>query len=201
MKTPLVNPKSSKNIKLKKLIDFYNETLGFCPNSIKTMYLRPEIAYSFIELNKAVMNNKGNVTSELKRMIGFISSNVSGCNYCKAHTIRAAERYGASKKKIENIWNFKTSNLFTKKEKIALEFAYKSSIIPNAVDDEIANELRKYWKDGEIVEILGVISLFGFLNRWNDSMGTEIEKPAYESGKNLIDRKKNGTHLNIYINK
>jgi len=198
MKTPLVNPKSSKNIKLKKLIDFYNETLGFCPNSIKTMYLRPEIAYSFIELNKAVMNNKGNVTSELKRMIGFISSNVSGCNYCKAHTIRAAERYGASKKKIENIWNFKTSDLFTKKEKIALEFAYKSSIIPNAVDDEIANKLRKYWKDGEIVEILGVISLFGFLNRWNDSMGTKIEKPAYESGEKLIPKNKWNPDKHIY---
>ena len=198
MKTPLVNPKTSKNIKLKKLIDFYNETLGFCPNSIKTMYLRPEIAYSFIELNKAVMNNKGNVTSELKRMIGLISSNVSGCNYCKAHTIRAAERYGASKKKIENIWEYKTSNLFTKKEKIALEFAYKSSIIPNAVDDKIANELRKYWNDGEIVEILGVISLFGFLNRWNDSMGTEIEKPAYESGKNLIPKKKWNPSKHIY---
>ena len=198
MKTPLVNPKTSKNIKLKKLIDFYNETLGFCPNSIKTMYLRPEIAYSFIELNKAVMNNKGNVTSELKRMIGFISSNVSGCNYCKAHTIRAAERYGASKKKIENIWNFKTSDLFTKKEKIALEFAYKSSIIPNAVDDEIANELRKYWKDGEIVEILGVISLFGFLNRWNDSMGTKIEKPAYESGEKLIPKNKWNPDKHIY---
>ena len=198
MKTPLVNPKYSKNIKLKKLIDFYNETLGFCPNSIKTMYLRPEIAYSFIELNKAVMNNKGNVTSELKRMIGFISSNVSGCNYCKAHTIRAAERYGASKKKIENIWEYKTSDLFTKKEKIALEFAYKSSITPNAVDDEIANQLRKYWKDGEIVEILGVISLFGFLNRWNDSMGTEIEKPAYESGKKLIPKKKWNPNKHIY---
>ncbi len=198
MKTPLVNPKTSKNIKLKKLIDFYNETLGFCPNSIKTMYIRPEIAYSFIELNKAVMNNKGNVTSELKRMIGFISSNVSGCNYCKAHTIRAAERYGASKKKIENIWNFKTSDLFTKKEKIALEFAYKSSIIPNAVDDEIANKLRKYWKDGEIVEILGVISLFGFLNRWNDSMGTKIEKPAYESGEKLIPKNKWNPDKHIY---
>ena len=89
---------------------------------------------------------------------------------------------GQVKKKIENIWNFKTSDLFTKKEKIALEFAYKSSIIPNAVDDEIANQLRKYWKDGEIVEILGVISLFGFLNRWNDSMGTPIEDGALESG-------------------
>ena len=123
---------------------------------------------------------------------------MSGCNYCKAHTIRAAERYGASKKKIENIWEYKTSNLFTKKEKIALEFAYKSSIIPNAVDDKIANELRKYWNDGEIVESLGVISLFGFLNRWNDSMGTEIEKPAYESGKNLIPKKEWNPSKHIY---
>ena len=49
------------------------------------MYLRPEIAYSFIELNKAVMNNKGNVTSELKRMIGFIR--VIRSNNCQDVTI------------------------------------------------------------------------------------------------------------------
>ena len=199
MKRPLVNPKTSKNIHLKKLIEFYNETLGFCPNSIKTMYLRPEIAYAFIELNKAVMNNKGKVTSDLKRMIGFISSNVAGCKYCQAHTIRAAERYGANEKKIKNLWNYKTSNVFSEKEKIALEFAYKSSVIPNAVDDKTAKELRNYWDDGEIVEILGVVSLFGFLNRWNDSMGTEIETPAYESGKKLL--KENGWNPKKHIYK
>ena len=69
MKKPLVYPKSSENDKeLKKLIEFYNETLGFCPNSIKTMHIRPRIAYAFIEMNKAVMDNKGRVTSSLKRM-------------------------------------------------------------------------------------------------------------------------------------
>ena len=100
MKRPLVYPKSSENDKeLKKLIEFYNETLGFCPNSIKTMHIRPRIAYAFIEMNKAVMENKGRVTSELKRMIGYISSNAAGCRYCQAHTIRAAERYGAEKEK------------------------------------------------------------------------------------------------------
>ena len=69
------------------------------------MFIRPEIAYSFIELNKAVMENKGQVSSKLKRMIGFVSSRVTGCNYCQAHTIRAAERYGASDKQLENIFN------------------------------------------------------------------------------------------------
>ncbi len=62
MKRPLVLPASEKSdIELQKLIEFYNETLGFCPNSVKTMYHRPAIAYAFIELNKAVMENQGRV--------------------------------------------------------------------------------------------------------------------------------------------
>ena len=55
MKSPLVKPLKSEDKELNKLIKFYNETLGFCPNSIKTMYIRPQIAYAFINLNKDVM--------------------------------------------------------------------------------------------------------------------------------------------------
>ena len=189
MKKPLVFPAAEQEDKnFQDLIQFFNETLGFCPNSVKTMYHRPSIAYAFIELNKAVMENKGRVTSSLKRMIGYISSNVAGCRYCQAHTIRAAERYGADAAKMENIWEFRTHKSFTEPERAALEFASASSTIPNAVDDSIAENLRLHWNDGEIVEILGVISLFGFLNRWNDTMGTEIEDGAVESGNKHLKK-------------
>jgi uncharacterized peroxidase-related enzyme len=184
MKSPLVTPVTEAEDKdFQDLILFFNETLGFCPNSVKTMYHRPQIAYAFIALNKAVMENKGRVTSALKRLIGYVSSNVAGCRYCQAHTIRAAERYGANSEKMENIWEFKTHKSFSEAERAALEFAFASSTIPNTVDDTIAGNLRLHWNEGEIVEILGVIALFGFLNRWNDSMGTEIEAGAIESGE------------------
>ena len=183
MKQALVLPAPEKDDKaFQELIQFFNETLGFCPNSVKTMYHRPQIAYAFIALNKAVMENKGRVSSALKRMIGYISSHAAGCRYCQAHTIRAAERYGAEAEKLENIWEFKTHKAFSEAERVALEFALLSSSIPNAVDDTIAEKLRKHWDEGEIVEILGVVALFGFLNRWNDSMGTELEDGAIESG-------------------
>ena len=79
MKQPLVNPKSSEDDKdLQELIKFYNETLGFCPNSIKTMHHRPRIAYAFIEMNKAVMENHGKLTSALKRLMAYVSSNAAG---------------------------------------------------------------------------------------------------------------------------
>jgi uncharacterized peroxidase-related enzyme len=189
MKRPLVYPKSSENDKeLQNLIEFYDETLGFCPNSIKTMHIRPRIAYAFIEMNKAVMENKGRITSELKRMIGYISSYAAGCRYCQAHTIRAAERYGAEKSRLENILDYKNHPSFTEYERAALDFALASSTIPNGINDEISENLRKYWDEGEIVEIMGVIALFGFLNRWNDSMGTEIEEGAIESGEKYLKK-------------
>ena len=186
---PLVKPLSpDANPDVKKLAEFFNETLGFCPNSVLTMQIRPEIARSFINMNKAVMENHGRVTSALKRMIAWVSSNASGCRYCQAHAIRAAERYGAAQEQLDNIWEYKTHSSFSEAERAALDFALAASIIPNAVDETIKTKLYKYWNEGEIVEMLGVISLFGYLNRWNDSMGTSIEDGAVESGEQYLGK-------------
>jgi hypothetical protein len=62
-------------------------------------------------------------------------------------------------------------------------------MVPNAVTSEVSNNLRKYWNEGEIVEILGVVALFGYLNRWNDSMGTTLEPAAIESGEKYLSKK------------
>ncbi len=187
---PLVEPLAADHdAEVAELARFFNETLGFPPNSVLTMQRRPAIAKAFIELNKAVMENEGRVTSEQKRLIGYIASLTAGCRYCQAHTARAAERYGGSDERLAQIWNYERSELFTPAEKAAFAFAQAASSVPNAVDDAIGAELRKHWSDDEIVEILGVIALFGYLNRWNDSMATSIETGAVESGeKHLANR-------------
>jgi len=186
---PLVQPLSADaNKDVKKLAEFFNETLGFCPNSVLTMQIRPEIARSFISLNMAVMANKGRVTSALKRLIAWVSSNATGCRYCQAHAIRAAERYGAIQEQLDNVWDYKTHPAFNDAERAALDFSLAASVLPNDVNTTIQAELHKYWDDGEIVEMLGVISLFGFLNRWNDSMGTVIEEGAVESGTTYLSK-------------
>jgi AhpD family alkylhydroperoxidase len=94
---PLINPLNKiSDPDVQELVDFFNETLGFCPNSVLTMQRRPQIAKAFVQLNMAVMENHGKLTSEFKRLIAFVSSNTTGCRYCQAHTIRAAERYGST---------------------------------------------------------------------------------------------------------
>jgi len=188
---PLVKPLlPDSHPEVKQLATFFNETLGFCPNSVLTMQIRPEIARTFILLNKAVMDNKGRVTAALKRLIAYVSSNASGCRYCQSHAILAAKRYKASEEQLHNIWEYKTHPAFSDAERAALDFSVAASIIPNSVDEVIQINLKKYWNDGEIVEMLGVISLFGFLNRWNDSMGTTLENHAIQTSNNYL--KKNG---------
>jgi len=184
---PLVKPLSPEsNPDVNKLAEFFNETLGFCPNSVLTMQIRPEIARSLINLNMAVMTNHGRVTSAFKRIIAWVSSNAAGCNYCQAHAIRAAERYGAEQEQLDNIWEYRTHESFNEAERTALDFSLAASQLPNAVDEELQQRMHKYWDDGEIVEILAVVSLFGYLNRWNDSMGTSIENRATESAEKYL---------------
>ena len=184
---PLVRPLSPEsNPDVSKLAEFFNETLGFCPNSVLTMQIRPEIARSFINLNIAVMTNHGRVTSAFKRIIAWVSSNAAGCNYCQAHAIRAAERYGAEQEQLDNIWEYRTHESFNEAERAALDFSLAASQLPNAVDEELQQRLHRYWDDGEIVEILAVVSLFGYLNRWNDSMATSIENGATKSAEKYL---------------
>ncbi|MCG7535429.1 carboxymuconolactone decarboxylase family protein [Pseudoalteromonas sp. OOF1S-7] len=195
---PLVKPLSQEHDQeVSELAKFFNETLGFCPNSVLTMQIRPAIARAFINLNKAVMENHGRVTSELKRLIGYITSANTGCRYCEAHTILAAQRYGGSDERLAQIWQFRESDVFTDAEKAAFEFALAASSVPNAVDTTIETAMQAHWDDGEIVEILGVIALFGYLNRWNDSMATTLEAGAIDAGETLLnDRWETGKHGN-----
>ena len=179
---PLPSDHSAEVAEVAELSAFFNQTLGFTPNSVLTMQRRPEIAKAFIAMNKAVMENHGRVGSELKRLIGHLASATAGCRYCEAHTVLAATRYGASDERLAALWEFRQSPLFSSAEKAALEFAIAAASVPNAVDEGIADALRAHWDEGEIVEMLGVVALLGFLNRWNDSMSTALEPAAQAVG-------------------
>ena len=184
---PLVKPLSNiEDKETQELVTFFNETLGFCPNSVLTMQKKPHLAQAFVNLNKAVMDNAGSISSEFKRIIAYISSNTAGCRYCQAHTIRAAERYGGEKERLEQAWDFENSSLFSEAEKVALRFTIAASSVPVSTSQELEELLHHHWDETDILEIMSVIALFGYLNRWNDVMGTSLEEDAKDSAESLL---------------
>ena len=184
---PLIKPLSNiEDKETRELVTFFNETLGFCPNSVLTMQKKPHLAQAFVNLNKAVMDNAGSISSEFKRIIAYISSNTAGCRYCQAHAIRAAERYGGEKERLEQAWDFENSSLFSEAEKVALRFTIAASSVPVSTSQELEELLQHHWDETDILEIMSVIALFGYLNRWNDVMGTSLEKDAKDSAESLL---------------
>ena len=160
---------------LKGHFDFFLSTLGFTPNSVLTMQRKPKLVQAFAQLNAAVMDPDGEVDLGFRRLIGHLASKAAGCLYCQAHTLLGAKNFNVSEEKLAAVWTYATSPLYTERERVALDFALAAASQPNAVTDEGFAALRAHWSESEIVEILGVVAMFGFLNRWNDSMATPLE--------------------------
>ena len=172
---------------LQELGGFYQDVFGFVPNGARIMAYRPEIILGFIHLRRAVMDpTSGTVPAELKSLIGHVASKAAGCRYCQAHTIYSAEGSETAAARVEAVWDYQTSDLFTPAERAALDFALGAASVPNGVTDEQFAALRQYWDDGQVVEILAVVALYGFLNRWNDSLATPLEEPSREVAERLL---------------
>lgn len=164
----------------------FEDILGFVPNSLLTMQRRPKMVKGFGELTKAVMDPEGSVDPGFKRLIAHFASRATGCQYCEAHSLVAAEIKGISKDKVTAVWEYQSSPLYSDAERVALDFALAAGAVPNTVDAELFARMREHWDEDQIVEILGAISLYGFLNRWNDSMATDLEDSPKALGDKVL---------------
>lgn len=171
---------------LAETFDHFRQILGFVPNSLLTMQRKPEIVKAFSQLTAAVMDPQGSVDPALKRLLAHFASRASGCQYCQAHSLVAAGISGVSDEKLEAVWEYKTSDLYNDAERAALDFALAAGSVPNGVDEEIMDNLKRHWSEDQIVEMLGAICLYGFLNRWNDSLATELEDGPRELGERVL---------------
>jgi len=136
-------------------------------------------------LNEAVLY-EGTVSEELKMLVSLIASQAAGCRYCQAHMANLSKIYEASAEKIARVWEFETADCFTDAERAALRLAYKGALAPAQATEEDFAEAYKHFSEEEVVEIVASVALFGFLNRWNDTMATELEALPAEVAKQTI---------------
>lgn len=166
----------------------FENILGFVPNSLLTMQRRPKMVQAFGVLTKAVMDPEGEVDLGFKRLIAHFASRAAGCQYCEAHSLIAANIHGVSQDKLDAIWDYQRSPLYNDAERVALDYALAAGSVPNAVDEALMEKMSKHWSEEQIVEILGAVCLYGFLNRWNDSMATELEESPKQMGKRVLSQ-------------
>ena len=148
---------------------------GTLPNSVLTLARRPTILKAVTALWYETIIAPGTVAKDLKWLAAHVVSVSAGCQYCAAHTGENTVISDMPAEKIEAVWDYETSPLFSDAERIVLRIAQSVAQVPNAVTDTDFEELRRHWNDDQVVEIIAAISTFGFFNRWNDTLATELE--------------------------
>ena len=175
---------------LQASFESYKKHLGFVPNSVLILQRRPQMALALGQLIAAAWAPDSTVDAGFKRIIAYMASHAAGCQYCVAHQVSGALHLDVSEQKLAAIWDYETSSLYTEKERVALEYARAAASVPNEVTDELFDLLKMHWSEEQIVEITGTIAVFGFLNRFNDSMATPLEPQAIDDAKRVLGKER-----------
>lgn len=162
------------------------EFFGYLPNDYLTMGHKPAIMKAVADLTAAVVFAPGKTSMQLRLLVPYISSRAASCMYCTAHCAELSEKHGIPIDKIQNIHLYETHPSFTPNERAALRVADKANKIPNTVTDEDFAELRKHFDDEAIAEIVALIAMMSFYNKWNDTMATALEKPPLDMAKRFL---------------
>lgn len=171
---------------MQKRLTTTEQRMGFLPNSTLILARKPAICMALGQLAEAVNGPDMKLPRVLRALIANIASRSAGCQYCVAHSANGLGRAEVEEAKIAHVWEYETYPAFTDAERAALRVAQSAAAVPNAVTDEDFAELRKYYDDEEIVELVAVVAYFGWLNRFNDTMATELEPMPIEFAERVI---------------
>jgi alkylhydroperoxidase family enzyme len=143
----------------------------------------PELAQRFQGVVELVMVSPGNLSRQLRSELFTMASIAGGCQHCQAHGAYTLHMMGVEPDRIRNIWTFEQSAEFSDAERAALRLARDGAQVPNMVEPGHFADLRKHYSDRQVVEMLAVISLAGWYNRWNNSIATVTDSESVEWAK------------------
>jgi alkylhydroperoxidase family enzyme len=140
----------------------------------------PELMQNFRALVELVMVSPANLSRQLRSELFTMASIAGGCQHCQAHGAYSLRLMGVDPDRIRDIWTFEQSAEFSDAEKAALRLARDGALVPNMVEPGHFADLRRHYSDRQIVEMLAVISLAGWYNRWNNSIATVTDRESVE---------------------
>ena len=139
----------------------------------------PELREKVNELVNLV-NSERTIPREFKSMLFTMASVSSGCTHCQSHGAFSLNRMGVETERIQAIWEYETSDLFTDAERAALDLVRAAAQLPNAARPEHFDAVREHYSNEQIIEIVASACLAGWLNRWNDTIATVTDQESVD---------------------
>jgi uncharacterized peroxidase-related enzyme len=169
--------RSEVSPELRDVYDKFLHDRGNVPYFFRTLAHRPEIFRTATAHMQAVLNT-GTLPTRLKELVVVRTSQINGTAYCLASHTAISLRLGTTPEQIEALKNWRESTLFSEAEKQALHLAEAMTTDSLHYSDEELASLRRFYSEGEVVELMAAIGLFNYFNRFNNLLRMEPTQPA-----------------------
>lgn len=149
---------------------------------------RPEVLQAFHNMEQLIYGAP-DLPLQLKLEIFTVASLSAGCRHCTAHGAYALSAVANTDvETIRDLWSFERSDRFSDAERAALRFAMHAGKTPSEVTADDHAAILEHYSYEQFADILALVALSGFLNRWNDSLATVTEAAPVEfAQQNLSD--------------
>lgn len=150
----------------REVYERFEKQTGKVPEWVKVMAHNPKILKEFTELFKVIMG-EGKIEPLLKWKIAFVISDSLKCPFCVDVTIKMLKSLGATDQVVEKVEKGEIEN---EDEKELLALVKEVTLKANVCTPELLTELKKDFSEKEIIEIVSIIGLFNYINRFNNTL-------------------------------
>ena len=110
------------------------------------------------------------LSPQLRALVTVRISHVNQCKFCVDLNSARVLSLGESEEKLQELPKFLESNLFTEKEKVALEYAEAITYTNQEVTDSLFSRLQEHFPDDEIIELTGLIAFQNCSSKFNSAL-------------------------------
>lgn len=130
----------------------------------------PKLFATVALLYGALDSKNSPISPALRYLVTVRVSKINWCNFCiDINSFMFSKRTGELDK-LEQLSNWKESDLFSDKEKSVLEYTDAVTLSDRQVSDEMVNDLKKYFDDDGIIELTGLIAFQNLSSKFNSAL-------------------------------
>jgi AhpD family alkylhydroperoxidase len=130
---------------------------------------QPKMMIGMGKFNQAVRKGK-TVDERLKNLAELKGAQLIGCEFCVDLGSQICRNAGFSDEELLALPSYRQSDLFTEREKLALDYTVAVMRTPVEVTDELFARIRKHFSDEQLVEITALLAVVN-LDRFNAAFG------------------------------
>ncbi len=170
---------------LKALLRVAEEKLGFVPNVLRALALRPDHLLAWWRYYDPLMRGEGKLSRAEREMIALVVSRLNDCEYCLAsHSSYLRELTGDPTLPDRIVANWRRVEELSERERALLAFAEAVTLDSARLELEDIEALRSVGLDDEaIFEAAEVAAMFNYTNRLLNALGVKPNREYYFRGR------------------